>query len=99
MNINAMLEQARQMQQKLQQEMEQIHVEGSAGGGLVKVRMSGLKAVTKVEIDSSLMREGDNAMLEDLMLAACHDASRRCEEAVREKLGPLASGLGLPGLG
>jgi len=98
MNILNLMEQAKNMQKKMQEELETLTIEGSAGGGMVKVRMTGLKSISNFEVDQSLLVEGDKAMLEDLLAAACHDAYRRCESAVKEKLGPLGTELGLPGM-
>jgi len=81
--------------QKAQEELANLEVVGEAGGGLVKVTMTGKHQVRGVAIDDSLVGD-DRDMLEDLIAAACNDALRRAEEATRDKMGALASGLGLP---
>jgi DNA-binding YbaB/EbfC family protein len=96
--IAGLMKQAQQMQENLKKAQEEIagmEVEGQAGAGMVKVVMTGRHDVKRVSIDPSLMSE-DKDMLEDLIAAAVNDAVRRVEAATQEKMGGLASGLGLP---
>ena len=90
-NIAGLMQQAQKMQQEMQKAQEELAnmvVTGEAAGGLVKVTMTGKHAVTRVEIDPSLM--DDREMLEDLILAAVSEAARRVDETLSDQL----SGLG-----
>lgn len=92
-----MLKQAQKMQEEMQKKLEETVVEASAGGGMVSVRMSGTKQLLSLEIDSEVIGSGDKEMLQDLIIAAVNEASRRVDEAMAGQLGSLASGLKLPG--
>ncbi len=97
--LGAMMQQAQKMQedfQKAQQELAEMEVHGEAGGGLVKVVMTGKREVRKIEIDDSLVRE-DREMLEDLVAAAVNDGVRRVDKMKQEKMASLTAGLQLPG--
>ena len=93
-NMQAMMQQAQKMQEKLQAEVAQIRVDGTAGGGMVSVKMDGHKNVLGVKIDAEAA--GDVEMLQDLVLAACNDASRKVDEESQKKMGGMLGGLGLP---
>jgi DNA-binding YbaB/EbfC family protein len=93
-NMQAMMQQAQKMQEKLQAEVAQIRVDGTAGGGMVSVKMDGHKNVLGVKIDPEAA--GDVEMLQDLVLAACDDASRKVDEESQKKMGGMLGGLGLP---
>src|SRR6266853_6934670 len=93
-NMQAMMQQAQKMQQKMQEEIAQIRVEGSSGGGMVSVKMDGHKNVLGVKIDPEVA--GDVEMLQDLVLAACNEAAKRVVEESQRKTSGLLSGLGLP---
>jgi DNA-binding YbaB/EbfC family protein len=97
MNIQKLMRQAQQMQERVQREMGELVVEASAGGGMVTVRMSGHKQLVGVSIDREAIEAGDAAMLGDLVLVAVNDAARKVDEALQSKLGAVAGGL--PGLG
>jgi len=86
-NMQAMMKQAQQMQEKLQAEIALIRVEGSAGGGMVAVKMDGHKNVIGVKIDPEVA--GDVEMLQDLVLAACADAFKKVEEESQRKMGGM----------
>lgn len=93
-----LMKQAQQMQERMQQMQEEIsnmEVSGEAGAGLVTVTITGSHSVRRVHIDQSLM-EDDKDMLEDLIAAAFNDASRRIEEAQKEKMSSLTGGMQLP---
>jgi len=93
-NMQQMMRQAQQMQAKLQQEIAQIRVEASSGGGMVSVTMDGQKHVLAVKIDPEVA--GDVEMLQDMIVAACGEAVRKVDEAVQGKMGGMLSGMGLP---
>ncbi len=98
MNIQKMMKQAAQMQERIQRELAALEVEASAGGGMVGVRMNGHKVLLAVTIDREVLDPADPEMLQDLIVAAVNEASRKVEEAMQEKVGSLAGGLGMPGL-
>jgi hypothetical protein len=93
-NMQAMMKQAEQMQKKMQEEIALIRVEASAGGGMVTVKMDGKKNVTGVKIDSEVA--GDVEMLQDMVMAAFNEASKKVDDATQEKMGGLLGGMGLP---
>jgi len=96
--LGDLMRQAQQMQeefQKAQEELANMEVTGEAGGGLVKVVMTGRHDVRSVSIDPSL-DTGEREVLEDLLAAAVNDAVRRVEKESKEKLAGVASGMQLP---
>src|SRR5256714_10283134 len=93
-NMQSMMQQAQKMQQKMQEEVALIRVEASAGGGMVTVKMDGHKNVTGVTIDPEVA--GDVEMLQDLVLAACNEATKKVDEETQKKMGGMLSGMGLP---
>ena len=99
MDIMKMMKQAKQMQERmgsLQEEIADLTVEGSAGGGMVSVTMTGKGELTALKIDPSLVKEEDVEILEDLILAAHQDAKAKSEALLQEKTQELMGGLGLP---
>ena len=98
-NIMNMMKQAQELQAKvaeMQAELENMHVEGVSGGGLVKVVLNGKGAMARISIDVSLLKPGDAEILEDLIVAAHSDAKQKSEQAMAEKLQALTGGLPLP---
>ena len=97
MNRNMMRQAQKQLAQlqKLQEELETLMVEGSAGGGVVKVTMSGKQNVESVTIDPEAME--DVELLQDLVAAAVNDAFGKTQKLAAEKMGPLTGGLKIPG--
>ena len=93
-NMQQMMRQAQQMQEKLQQEIAQIRVEASAGGGMVTVKMDGQKNLLAVKIDPEVA--GDVEMLQDMILAACGEAVKKVEEQIQGKMSGMLGGMGLP---
>ena len=93
-NMQAMMKQAEQMQRKMQEEIAQIRVEASAGGGMVTVKMDGKKNVTAVKIDPEVA--GDVEMLQDMVLAAVNEAAKKVDEEISQKMGGMLGGMGLP---
>jgi DNA-binding YbaB/EbfC family protein len=100
-DISQIMRQAQAMQAKIteaQKKLEAMEVEGSAGGGMVKLRLSGKNALLGLSIDASLMVPDEREILEDLVKAAHDDARRKLEEAQNEEMKGLSGGLGiLPG--
>jgi len=93
-NMQGMMKQAQQMQQRLRDEIAQIRVEASAGGGMVTVKMDGDKRVLAVKIDPEAA--GDVEMLQDMVMAACNEAHKKVEEETQAKMAGILGGLGLP---
>ena len=94
-----LMKQMQQMQERLQQEIAAISVDATAGGGMVKVQMDGLKALRAVTIDPEVVSKDDVGMLQDLIVAAVNEAARKVDEAVQEKTAAAAGGLPkIPGL-
>ena len=96
--IGNMMKQAQEMQQRLQQQMTELRVEATTGGGMVTVVVNGHKHVLTLTIDPEVVAKEDVGMLQDLIVAAVNDAHRKVDEALKQKMGGLMSGLGLPGL-
>jgi len=96
-NLNKILKQAQKMQAKVQEEMENLVVEDTAGGGMITVKMSGIKELLSVSIDPSLFDPEEKEMLEDLLVAAVNQASRKVDEELQSRLGGMTGGPGLPG--
>jgi nucleoid-associated protein EbfC len=97
MNIQKMMAQAQAMQNKVQAELEALRVEAAAGGGLVSVEMTGHKELVAIKIDPSVVDAQDVETLQDLVLAAFREASRRVDEAVQKKTSAMLGGM-LPGM-
>lgn len=93
-----LMKQLQQAQERMQQEIEALEVEASAGGGMVRVVMDGQKNLRSLKIDPEVVNRDELDMLQDLVTAAINDAARKVDEAVKEKLGGLAGGFKLPGL-
>jgi len=93
MNIEKMMQQAQAMQGKVQAELKALLLTGSAGGGLVRIEMTGEKQVVSVSIDRSAVDPGDVETLQDLVLAALRDAARQVDEAVRQKTSAMLGGM------
>ena len=98
MGIENMMKQAQEMQERLQREMAELSVEATSGGGMVTVVVNGHKHLLKITIDPEVVSKDDVAMLQDLIVAALNDAHRKVDEAMKNKMGGLLSGLKLPGM-
>ncbi|GMQ60800.1 YbaB/EbfC family nucleoid-associated protein [Vallitalea maricola] len=100
-NMNNLMKQAQKMQKKMQEMQEDLDnqvFEASAGGGAVKVTVTGKKEVTKVSINPEVVDEDDVEMLEDLILAAVNEAMRTADEKVNQQMSKVTGGLNMPGL-
>ena len=96
-----MMQQAQKLQEKLakaQEELSNITVEASSGGGAVKVAMDGQQKIRSVKISPEVVNPEDVELLEDLVLTAVSEAIAKSQEAAAEQLGGLTSGLKIPGL-
>ena len=98
MNIQSMMKQAQQMQERLQKQMAEMKVEATAGGGMVTVVMNGSKQILSLKIDPEAVSKDDVEMLQDLILAAINDAQRKVDEALQQQMGGMMGGLKIPGL-
>jgi hypothetical protein len=97
-DLGQLMKQAQRMQaqmQKAQEEVAALEVEGEAGGGLVRIRMTCKHEVRALTIDPALLGD-DRDMLEEVLVAAFNDALRKAERTVQEKLSGVTAGLGLP---
>jgi DNA-binding YbaB/EbfC family protein len=104
MDINALMKQAQAMQQRMadaQERIAAIEVEGTSGGGMVKLVLRGSGELARLELDPGLMAPGEGEVVADLMVAAHADAKRKLDaaqgELMREAAGPLA-GMNIPGM-
>ena len=98
-NISQIMKQAKEMQEKMaevQKKIEQSEVEGTSGGGAVKVIMDGKHNLKKINIDSNLVDKDEVEVLEDLIVAAINDANQKISENMSNQLGSISSGMGLP---
>jgi len=98
MDIQAMMKQAQEMQQRLQQQMTDLRVEATSGGGMVTAVVNGHKHLLSLRLDAEVVSRDDVGMLQDLIVAAVNDAHRKVDEELKRTMGGMMSGLGLPGL-
>jgi nucleoid-associated protein EbfC len=97
--LQQILTQFRQMQENLQKQVESVHVEASAGGGMVTVKMNGQKQLTEIRIDPDVFSGKDQELLQDLVRAAVNEAARRVDEELTSQMKSLTSGIpGIAGL-
>ena len=97
--LQQMLSQFRQVQEKLEKQLDEICVEASAGGGMVIVKMNGQKQLTEVRVEPDVFKNKDQEMLQELILAAVNDAARRVDEELSKQVKDLTGGLsGIAGL-
>jgi nucleoid-associated protein EbfC len=93
-NLQELMSQAKQQYETLQKKMEQTVVEASSGGGSVTVKMDGRKQVLGIKIDPEAVKSGDVEMLQDLVMAALNEASRKIDQTMQSSVGGMLSGLG-----
>jgi DNA-binding YbaB/EbfC family protein len=101
-NFASMMKQAQGIQDrmsKLQEEMGQLRVEASAGGGMVRVEANGQQKILAIQLEDSLLENPDREMLEDLLVAATNQALDKSREAAAEEMAKLTGNLDIPGLG
>ena len=99
MNIQAMMQQAKEMQERLQKQMAELRVEATAGGGMVTVVLNGTKQLQSIRIDPEVVSKDDVEMLQDLIVAAINDANRKVDDQLGQSMSGLMGGLKIPGLG
>ena len=98
-DFTKILEQAQQMQgrlEKIQEELEQMSVTATSGGGMVTVEADGKGQITRVRIDPSVVNSADVEMLEDLVLVAVRDAQQKAAELAKREMSKLTGGMNLP---
>ena len=95
-NMQQMMRQAQQMQEKMQQDIALIKVTATAGGGMVTVVVNGAKQIQSLKIDPEVVSKDDVEMLQDLILAACGEAMKQVEAQIQQKMGGMLGGMGLP---
>ena len=98
MNIQQMMKQAQQMQDRMQKQMAEMRIEATAGGGMVTVVMNGSKQVLSLKIDPEAVSKDDVEMLQDLILAAINDAQRKADEAMQKQMSGMLGGMKIPGM-
>jgi len=98
MNIQQMMKQAQQMQERLQKQMADLRVEGAAGGGMVSVVINGAKQIQSVKIDPEVVSKDDVEMLQDLIVAALNDAQRKVDDELQKSMGGMLGGMKIPGM-
>jgi DNA-binding YbaB/EbfC family protein len=98
MNIQDMMKQAQQMQERLQKQMTEMRVDGAAGGGMVVVTVNGNKQLLSIRLDPEVVSKDDVEMLQDLIVAATNDAHRKVDVALANQMQALTGGMRLPGM-
>jgi DNA-binding YbaB/EbfC family protein len=98
MNIQAMMKQAQEMQERLKKQMSELRVEATAGGGMVTVTVNGTKQLQSITLDPEVVSRDDVEMLQDLIVAAVNDAGRKVDEQLGQSMSGLMGGLKIPGL-
>jgi DNA-binding YbaB/EbfC family protein len=101
MNIGKLMKQAQEMQAKMgkvQEELAAKEVEGTAGGGMVKVKMNGQQEVLAISIEQDVFDDGDREMLEDLVVAAVNEARKAALDLAKEEMSKITGGLPMPGM-
>jgi len=98
MDIQQMMQQAKQMQDRMQKQVAEMRVEASAGGGMVTVVMNGNKQLQSIAIDPEVVSKDDVEMLQDLIVAAMNDATRKVDDQIQGQMSDLMGGLKIPGL-
>lgn len=93
MNIKKLLKQAQEMQEKMQEKMKNMVVEGSAGGGMVKVWLTGEKELQKIEINPEILKVEEKETLQDLILAAFNDANEKINAEIANIMQSLGGGF------
>jgi hypothetical protein len=96
--MQQIMQQVQRIQEQLQKQLDDLVVEASAGGGMVSVKMNGQKRLLSVQVDAEVYASQDVEMLQDLVVAAVNEATRKVDEQLASQMGSLAGGLNIPGL-
>lgn len=100
-NMDSMIHQAKKMQDQitvLQEDIEQRSFEATAGGGAVRVTISGKKLIQSITLDPEMVKEGDVEMMQDLIISAVNEAVNNVEETTEAEMSKITGGVALPGL-
>jgi hypothetical protein len=100
-NMNKMMKQVQKMQGdmvKMQEQLGEMTVEATAGGGVVKIVMTGKQEVKEITLDPEVLNPEENELVQDLLVAAFNEALRKSQELASEQMGKITGGLKLPGL-
>jgi len=98
MNIATVMQQAKEMQERLKKQMAELRVDATAGGGMVMVTVDGAKQLQSIKIDPEVVSKDDVEMLQDLIVAAINDAHRKVDEQLGQSMSGMFGGLKIPGL-
>ena len=98
MNIGKMMKDLQKMQAKMQEDLDALEVEGTAGGGVVTARMSGKKQLLSLKLSADAVTPDDLELMEDLLVAAVNEAGRKVDEEVERMTQGLTAGMKIPGL-
>ena len=98
MNIATVMQQAKEMQERLKKQMADLRVEATAGGGMVTVVVDGTKQLQSIKLDPEVVSKDDVEMLQDLIAAAINDAHRKVDEQLGQSMSGMFGGLKIPGL-
>src|SRR3712207_1227585 len=98
-NLERMAQQMQAQMERVQAELEQLQLEGTAGGGAVTALVTGKQELGSVTVDPSVVDPDDVEMLQDLVTAAVNDGLRRAREEGEQRMGAITGGLRIPGLG
>ena len=98
MNIQQMMKQAQQMQERMQKQMAEMKIEATAGGGMVTVVINGAKQLQSIRIDPEAVSKDDVEMLQDLIMAAMADAYRKAEDEMSKSVSGMMGGMKIPGM-
>ena len=99
MDVQKMMAQAQEMQEKLQRQMAEMKISATSGGGMVIATVNGNKQLLSLQLDPEVVSKDDVGMLQDLIIAAVNDAHRRVDEALAGHMQGLMGGMRLPGMG
>jgi nucleoid-associated protein EbfC len=95
--LQDLMSQAKRQTEALQKKMQETVVEASVGGGSITLKMNGQKQVLQMTIDPEVIKSGDVEMLQDLVIAAFNEGTRKVDEAMQSSLGGMLSGMNIPG--
>ena len=98
MDMKQLMKQAQKMQEQMQKQVEATVVEATAGGGMVTVKMNGNKQLISIQVEQDVFAGGDKEMLQDLIVAAVNEATRKVDEALAGSLGNMTGGMRIPGI-
>jgi nucleoid-associated protein EbfC len=96
--LQDLMSQAKHQAEALQKKMQETIVEASVGGGSITLKMNGQKQVLQMTIDPEVIKSGDVEMLQDLVIAAFNEGTRKVDEAMQSSLGGMLGGMNIPGL-